>query len=173
MRTEFIDKEYLAKLQKIAKLIVVGVAQIDIAEIVGLSEGRISQIKETEEFREVYSHFVAERIEEEEQLNGGWDTVEALALATMAKHLTWSKDPDYALRAAMIANKANRRGGMHSRAIDTQASSRATISLTQNFIQRIEQVTIAARVAVSDVPKKEEDMLNQKQLETFLEATPA
>lgn len=127
-----------AKFDKIARMALFDIPQTQIAKAVGLSDSRISQIVETEEYKTVLSAISIEYFERNQQLNDGWQSVEALALGTVVDNLAWNKDPDFALRAAMIANKAQKRGETAKQPIDAQAGARAVFHLTQNFIQKLQ-----------------------------------
>ncbi len=127
------------QLVKIAKMAMFEVPQVQIARAVGLTEGRISQILITDDYRDVLAELSTDYFEQNQTLNDGWDTLEANSLKCLMDNLKWNNDPDFALRAAGVANKANRRGSAANRTIDGQAGARAIFHLTANFIEKCQQ----------------------------------
>ena len=125
-----------AKLEKIARMALFDVPEAQIAKAVGLED--IADYIESQEYKDVLARISTEYFEQNQQLNDGWNSVEALALTAVIDNLTWSKDPDFALRAAGMANKANRRGDVTQQPINGQAGARAVFHLTQNFIQKLQ-----------------------------------
>ncbi len=125
-----------AKLEKIARMALFDVPEAQIAKAVGI--GDITEYTESQEYKDVLARISTEYFEQNQQLNDGWNSVEALALTAVVDNLTWSKDPDFALRAAGMANKANRRGDVTQEPINGQAGARAVFHLTQNFIQKLQ-----------------------------------
>ena len=112
------------------------VPEAQIAKAVGLPD--ITEAFELTEYKEILARISTEYFEQNQQLNDGWNSVEAMALTTVINNLEWSKDPDYALRAAMLANKANRRGDVTQQPINGQAGARAVFHLTANFIEKLQ-----------------------------------
>ncbi len=125
-----------AKLEKIARMALFDVPEAQIAKAVGVSD--IAEYIESQEYKDVLARISTEYFEQNQQLNDGWNSIEALALTAVIDNLTWSKDPDFALRAAGMANKANRRGDVTQQPINGQAGARAVFHLTQNFIQKLQ-----------------------------------
>lgn len=126
-----------AKLEKMARMALFDVPEVQIAKALGLSD--IADIIVSEEYKSILSDISTEYFEQNQQLNDGWNSVEALALGIVVTNLSWSKDPDFALRAASMANKARRRGDVTQQPINGQAGARAVINLTANFIQKLQQ----------------------------------
>lgn len=126
-----------AKLEKMARMALFDVPEVQIAKAVGLPD--IADIIVSPEYKNILAEISTTYFEQNQQLNDGWNSVEALALGTVIDNLQWSKDPDFALRAAMLANKAQRRGDIAQQPINGQAGARAVINLTANFIQKLQQ----------------------------------
>lgn len=126
-----------AKLEKMARMVLFDVPEEQIARAVGMPE--ITDALESKEFKDILSSVSTEYFEHNQQLNDGWNSIEALALGTIVENLTWSRDPDFALRAAAVANKAHRRGDVSQQPINGQAGARAVINLTANFIDKLQQ----------------------------------
>lgn len=124
------------KLEKIARMSLFEVPENQIAKATGVSD--IAATMDTQEFKDVLAELSTEYFERNQQLNEGWNSVEALAITTVIENLTWSKDPDFALRAATMANRANRRGDVVQQPINGQAGARAVFHLTANFIEKLQ-----------------------------------
>lgn len=132
----------VAQIEKIARMSAFEIPQAQIARAMGLSEARISQIVNSDEYKEKLAGISTEYFEQNQTLNDGWNTLEASALDVLLTNISWNKDPDFALKAATMANKANRRGDMSNRTIDGQTGARAVFHLTANFIERLQQMNV-------------------------------
>ncbi len=125
------------KLEKMARMSLFEVPENQIAKATGVSD--IAAAMDTKEFKDILAEISTEYFERNQQLNDGWNSVEALALGVVVDTLVWSKDPDFALRAATMANRANRRGDVAQQPINGQAGARAVFHLTATFIQKLQQ----------------------------------
>jgi len=126
-------------LQKIAKLVLYEVPHTQIAMSCGVTEGRISQICGTEEFKAVLQEIAVAHFEEQDLLNQGWDAVEQHAVSKVLQTLQHSPDPDYALKAAAVANKVTRRGRInHNPLTAGQAGVRAIVNVNMNFAEKLQ-----------------------------------
>lgn len=152
-----------ANLEKIARMDAIGVPQKEIAGAVGLSEGRISQILDTDEYKVLKASFTTEAYEKNQSLNEGWDLLEAESLNRLLERLQWCSDPDFALKAAAVANRANRRGNANQ-PIDGRMGVRAVIHLKQTFINRLQQINVNGS-DISNLPQKEIDVMPPGDLE--------
>lgn len=124
--------------EKIAGMLAAGVGELQVAEAVGLSPGRISQIKEEEGFISVMAEAQSKRAAETMELNDGWNNVEVSALRILQRNLKHNSNPDFALRAAMVANRAQRRGGSGNVPLGAGATGGAVvINLNQQFVQQL------------------------------------
>lgn len=88
-----------------------GYSNTQIASALGLTDGLIVQIQSADDYRNILAEKTADQMERVTSLSNGWDAVEALALGQVMDTLQNAPDPDYALRAAALANKASRHGG--------------------------------------------------------------
>lgn len=130
--------------EKIAGMLARGVPQNQIADVCGLSDGRISQIKDEPEFKEIYARIMAEYYEERELFDKGWDGVEQHAIAKVLNHLKISSDPDYALKAAVFANKAERRNRAPGNdPIPAQVGQGVVLRLNGAFLDRLNQLQVS------------------------------
>ena len=92
-----------------------GVSGKEMAEVLGFSEGRVSQVLEEEEFKRLEEREEGEKEEgreEEKLLDEGWDALEREGLGVLLERFgnVGGVDEEFALRAATLANKARRRG---------------------------------------------------------------
>lgn len=123
---------------KIAGMLAAGVAETQVAEAVGLSPGRISQLKEEPDFIPFLSAAQSKRAAEAMEVNDGWDSIERLALKTLQRNLTHNTNPDFALRAAMIANRAIRKGGVGNNQLTAPPAGGAVIiNLNAAFVSAL------------------------------------
>ncbi len=127
------------RLEKIARMVLFDVPQVNIAKAVGLTEGRISQIIATEEFSKILEGLAADKFDQNNTLNEGWDKIEALALNNIIQVLDHNMDADFSLRAATMANRAQRRGRLGNQPIDGRQGARAVFHLTANFVDKLQQ----------------------------------
>jgi len=130
------------RLEKIARMVLYDVPHTQIALAVGISESRVSQILETDEFKNQMQAIATERFEQDSGINEGWDHLEAIALKNVLDRIQWNSDPEFALKAAMMANKAQRRGQFNNRPLDAKDGVRAVINLTAQFIDQLQQNTV-------------------------------
>jgi len=127
-------------LQKIAKMALANIPQNQISAVCGISESRLSQIMTSKEYQEAATVIAAKKFEEQQLLNNGWDSVEALGMKTVISTLKNDPDPDFALKAAVVANKAVRRGTFNNNPIDPHdAGVRAVIHLNPTFVDKLQQ----------------------------------
>jgi len=164
--------EMQQRLEKIANMVALDVPKTQIARAVGLSEGRITQILESEEFKEKLQVIESEELEKQQSLNDGWDTIEQLALQSILTTLQYNKDPDFALRAATMANRANRRGAKNNQPLQPQTGARVVLNLTQSFVSKLEggeeKVNATIEVSADELDKKGEDAVSPKRVEELL-----
>lgn len=141
------------QLEKIARMAAFEVPAVQIARAMGLTEARISQITNSDEYKITLAEVSTQFFEQNQTLNDGWDTIEANSLNILMTNLKWRNDPEFALRVAAVANKANRRGSVSNRMIDGQMGARAVFHLTANFIDRLQQINVTNKVVNGDTNK--------------------
>jgi len=125
--------------EKIAKMVMANVPQNQIAAACGVSEGRISQLMETNEYKIIEQSVAVAKFEESQLINQGWDSVEALGVKSTIVALQHNPDPEFALKAAVVANKAIRRGTFENNPIPQSAGVRAVIHLNPVFVDKLQQ----------------------------------
>lgn len=162
------------KLEKIASLILHGVPLEQVADAVGLSLGRVAQIKEEKEYGEIYQKLASEHFEKYQDMNDGWDLVESMSQAVLLENLKWNKNPDFALKAAMVANKATRRGQhANNQPIPAgRAGAAVIINLNTRFVTGKETLDISAHPQAQTidgkVQSKQINMMPPTQVEQLL-----
>ena len=129
-------------LARVAQLLAMGVPQVQIAQACGISEGRVSQLKDEPAVTAEVARIQSANMERFDTLNKGWDAVEELGLEQTIEYMTQVKDPEFALRAARQANQANRRGAAGNQVLDGGLRTGATINLNAAFIQILQQMNI-------------------------------
>lgn len=147
--------------QKIASMIAAGVPQVQIAEVMNMSEGRISQIKEDEKFQEFLAIEIAKRYEVEQEINEGWDEVERKALKIVTDTLKYNRSPDFALKAAMVANRATRKGVNGNQPLPANMGNRVVINLNQNFVGKLQNLSVHTNGSPSQVGKSLRELIHE------------
>jgi len=127
------------KMQKLARMELHGIDRKQTSLAMGVSESRISQIIETEEYKEQAEIIAGEAFQQNELINKGWDGIEALGIRRVVTALQNDPDPEFALKAATYANKASRRGGYANTPISQNAGVRAIVQLNTTFVEKLQQ----------------------------------
>ena len=156
------------RLDKIARMVLYDVPHAQIAQACGITEARISQIIGTEEFKEYMQTIASDRFEQDRSINDGWDTIEATALGSILNRLQWMNDPDFALKAAMMANKAQRRGQFNNRPLDGTGGVRAIVHLSAQFVDKLQQNNVQivqGKIDGNGTDQKRQDFLAPERIE--------
>lgn len=104
------SSEHYSKLVKqFADLRMNGAPKQVIMDALGLTEDDYSKLASREEIKEAVAQSEISRAKTSAVFDANWDTVEDLALKSVARELQINPDPEFALRAAAVANKAVRR----------------------------------------------------------------
>ncbi len=102
------DKEKL--FGQIANMVIAKVPQVEIAEVIGVDASRIAQIVALPDYLSYEAKVIATRAARAFDLNNSWDEIEQSAQTVIKHNLKWNQDADFALKAAAVANRAQRRG---------------------------------------------------------------
>jgi len=133
-------------LERVAKLVAAEVPVNQIALASGLSAAQVEVLVDSDQFRAKLVEQQEQQFAQAEKMNRGWDAVEEEALGNVLEVLSQNPDPDYALRAAAVANRATRRGA-NNRAIDAgHAQQSAVIKLNVAFVNQLQQQPGSPRV---------------------------
>jgi hypothetical protein len=128
--------------ERVATLLAMDTPQVQIAAATGLSEGRISQLAHSDQVLARKAEILSEKLEQHEELNSGWDAIEEESMATVLEYVSVTKDPEFALRAAKVANSANRRGGYNGAPINGNANAAAVINLSAIFVEKLQNMRV-------------------------------
>ncbi len=128
-------------IERVAKLVSMNVPNRQIAAASGIHADKIAEIIKLPKVQEKIQILTVEQLEETEVVNQGWDTVESEAVGTVLEQLRAVPDPDYALRAAAVANRAQRRGIVNE-TITGKTSAVAVIELSAVFIEKLQTMQI-------------------------------
>jgi len=160
MSNEMKKQEQLGKL---ARMKAAGMQAVDIAAATNLSESRLSQIFSSEEYLTIAEVVSSEQFEQQEMVNQGWDGIEALGITRVLEALDSDPDPDFALKAAALANKAVRRGAHQNNPINpVGAGLKAVVVLNNTFIENLRGNAVLGEKST------EANLTNQKKAVNFL-----
>lgn len=155
-------------INRIAKMEYLGVSRSQIAKACGKTEAEIESLMEKSIFKQQLQIIAAEDFDKMDTLNGGWDMVENLAMGKVVDHLEKVPDPDFALRAAAIANKAVRRGKHENQPIGMQANTQAVINVSLQFADKLQQNFQVEARDEKELMQKDDNFLPPKNVETLL-----
>ena len=124
----------------IASYLCSGLSQMAICETLGVDDGELSELVNTNDFQSIRQIVQMDMAKSKQDIDGGWDSAERMALQAINEHIdnVGIKNVDEALKIASIANKAERRGSKQTQAIGGHQGGILTLSLTQNFIGKIQ-----------------------------------
>ncbi len=117
-----------------------------IMDALGLTEDDYSKFSSREDVKQAVITSETDRAKSNLTFDNNWDAVENLALQQVAKELAFSPDPEFALRAAAVANKAVRRrredaklAAQGALAINKQVNTNniAILNLPKVFMQQL------------------------------------
>lgn len=156
------------KLDKLAKLVLYDVPIAQCARVMGVSEGRISQIKDTDEFQTRLAELASQDIDKFDTLNRGWDAVEEQGLLTVLATLRAAPDPEFALKAAALANRASRKGHLGNRPLVGQHGMRAVIQLNATYVEQLQQNFTIDEKKPEPMQRKQHNMLSMGSVQRLL-----
>jgi hypothetical protein len=126
----------------VAKNAVLGLDDESIRDILGCEAGDLAQVKADPLYEKIRLIVAATHAQTSIDQSSGWDHLENLYLKRLIERAPLERDPEFLLRAAMVANKAQRRVG-HSANGGTlnpaERNGRTAITLTRTLVQRIQQ----------------------------------
>lgn len=121
----------------IAKHRVLGLDSTAVAEILGVDLKDVMEVESSEEYQLVRTHIGAIYASTQSEKIHGWDGLESVALQKLNERLRFEKDPEFLLKVAVMANKANRRGGSDMGVLDPAKASRTAVTITARLVQRM------------------------------------
>lgn len=134
------------QLEKIVLLKVSNVPDDQIARGFGFSEKWLTELYETEEYKECFRSHFEKQVEELDAVNKGWDGIEATALKRLNDELRSNfLDPEFALKIAAVANKAQRRNLIGNKPIEAERRGTAVIYIKGNFVEKMQTLQVTER----------------------------
>ena len=155
-------------IERVAKYATMLVPNEQIGRATGLSVGQLAKVMALPEYIEVLEQINTEQLEQHDTLNRGWDAVEDQAVAVVLQTLQANPDPDYALRAASLANKAVRRGA-GANPLQGNTSAVANLSLPVMYVQYLQQLSIGSVNVNLAAETKRVDTLSAGDVERILQ----
>lgn len=153
-----LDREVPEVYVIIAKHSVLGMDDDSIREVIGCEPQELKDILNDPLYREVRIFIGASHMQDGVDQTTGWDKLEQLALGNLVKRAGLpNADPDFMLRVAAVANKAQRRAvaTKDQGVLDPAAGRTAKISLTTRLVQNFsrdgsETRTIEKQLSIHD-----------------------
>lgn len=156
-----------------------GLTDQAISEVLLLTLEQVRSCRECDEFKKKYAEVAEDQIQKQLDLAEGWDAVEESAVKQVLQTLEYNRDPKFALAAANVANKAERRKQTRDKAPALDASKVAggaqiiVLKLNQNFINNQRDGDDAKLIDVTtfdknNIPRKQVDLPSPKAVEEFL-----
>jgi len=136
-----LDREVPEIYVVIAKHSVLGMDEDAIREIIGCTPQELSEVLNEPLYREVRIFIGAAHGQQAIDQSTGWDKLEQLALGNLVKRAALPNvDPEFMLRVAAVANKAQRRvqAGKNEGVLDTTGKT-AKISLTTRLVRSFQR----------------------------------
>lgn len=163
-----VGQRYGEKYELIANMQSQDILESEILLVVGCAAEQFAEIQLDPDYVAMRAQVAQEKFNAIQNKNEGWDAVEERALENILTNLTWMKNPDYALKVAAVANRANRRTkSNHNVTLSPEAlGARIVINLNQQFVDRI-QAMAPARMA-QRIDAKQTDVLPPQKVEQLL-----
>ena len=169
MQVNNADKE---KLTQLARYLAHGVAHEQAGNAVGFSASRVSQLLTEEDFQTILREQMQELVVNYIDINTAYDRIEKKALQNLELNARVNSDPDFNMRLALLANRANRKGETAvrpNRPIDAAGvdGQRIAINLSLNFVKQIQSGPMQATQAVT-VARTELDVATPSDVSNLL-----
>lgn len=116
-----------------------GLPPSDIARLIGVDETEVVESQKLDDYRDIRLVMGAAFASEMVDTDFSWDGIESEAVGKLYKEVKKSRDPEFLLKVAAIANKAQRRvSSGTTKALDqTKANPVVPLRLTQRFIEQL------------------------------------
>ena len=160
------------QLTKLAKLAHRGASIKSMAAVFNLEESQILQLVETPDYRAELSTISIEEFDKSNIVDQGWDAVEEMSISNVIDNLRMNPDPDFALKAAALANKAIRRNGSagnkQNTPIQVNTNLQAVIQIQPAFAKTLQDNYLIEDVKEEKLPKKIVNALNPTKVKQLL-----
>lgn len=157
-----------SQLQKIARLTMQGVRDDDICEIMQLTNVQLSEIKRHEVYLKIRAETMDDRLDTFETINDGLDAIEMMSVNQLLTYLKASVDPDFALKALSVVNRATRKGHVSNKPLEVPSGNRTTIDLSTAFVLAIQNGRDEARPMLEQLEQKVVNSLSIDKVEKVL-----
>lgn len=123
----------------VAKSLVMGMELAILAETIGIPEVELRELTDSQDFKDVRLLVGAEYAKERVERDTGWDGLENVALRKLNKRVAQESDPDFLLRVAAVANRAQRRTTPPKESVldPSQAAARVPLTLTRRYTEKL------------------------------------
>jgi len=155
-------------IERIAKMAHMGVSHVQIAAACGLDVASLEIMLEKEVVKTAIAKLAGDDFEKFDTLNQGWDMVENMAINKVAEHLQRVPDPDYALKAAALANRSQRRGRHENNPVAVQPNNQAIIQVAIGFADKLQTTFQVQKREVKMLKKKDDNFLPPKNVQDLL-----
>lgn len=155
-------------IERIAKMAHMGVSHVQIAAACGMDVASLEIMLEKEQVKNAIAKLAGDDFDKFDTLNTGWDMVENLAMNKVAEHLARAPDADYALKAAALANRAQRRGRHENNPVAMQVNNQAIIQVAIGFADKLGQTFQVQKREVKMLKKKDDNFLPPKNVQELL-----
>lgn len=135
----------------IAKNSIVGLDSASIAELLGCERTEVDQVLDDQVYKDIRLLMAAEYARGKIDADFSWDSLEQQALKNLSKRMHLEQDPDFNLRVAVMANKAQRRmTDSGPKVLDpSQGGARVPLNLTSRIVKRLNAKTGDASIEVT------------------------
>jgi len=157
-------------LNKLAKLAYDGASTKSIAQCFNVEESQILEVIDTKEYKQQLAEISEENAEKAQLFDQGWDGVEEFAISNVLANLKNNPDPEFALKAASLANKAIRRNGKmkQNTPIQVNQNLQAVINIQPAFAKTLEENYFVEDVSKVKFEKKITNALNPTAVKNLL-----
>lgn len=157
----------------IAKYEVQGFGAADIAEVFAADEAEILEIMAKSQYQDTKRLIAMQLAKTAADTDISWDSIEHAALQKLRKHVELAIDPEFTLKVAALANKAQRRHRAQNEALNPAAAgARVSLTLSQRFVDKIqgtkETQILERRI---DIEKAAEYRVSVNEIKGFLQPT--
>lgn len=123
----------------ICKNDIAGLPASDIARLIGVSENEVVESQKTDDYRDIRLLMGAAQASEMVDTDFSWDGIESVAVGKLYQEAKKSRDPEFLLKVAAVANKAQRRiGSARDKVLDQRdANPVVPLRLTQRIIEQM------------------------------------
>lgn len=141
MVIEMVTKEDTKRrsFEKIANMQLAGMPVDAIAKVMCVTAPAISQITSRKDYKDVQLQIFESNFQKQREIDEGWDSLEHKAITGIQANMKWNADPEFALRVAAVANKAQRRGSANygNEPLNANVGQRVNISLSKIYVNQI------------------------------------